>query len=611
MAQSAFAFYRGAAAVMAADLGTGPNTGLAVQLCGDAHLLNFGLFAAPDRRLVFSINDFDETLPGPFEWDVKRLGASIAVAARELEFDRRGQLAIVARVVRTYREAMHEFASMGAMDLWYARLDLEEIGRRFGTDAHDAEVDLFRRVVRGAQHRDSLKATAKLTRVVGGRLQFVNDPPILVRVHDLLDSTTADHLVTTAGRLLSSYRSTLSPERRTLVERFRCVDLARKVVGVGSVGTRTWVALMLGRDERDPLILQFKQAESSVLEPYLHASQYDNHGRRVVEGQRLMQAASDVLLGWQRASGLDGVERDYYVRQLWDKKGSADPAAMSPRRAPAVREHVCLDPRPGPCAIGRLGGDRRLPRQLRSVRAGDRGIRRSLRRPERMRSPGTSSRDRRRIAHGRARGLTATRERDRWACAGSRTPTSGDSWRSDRRALVGVTAVLGHVSGADVDEDLLGRRPGLVAVDDHQVLARREARHDLGDVPLGDEVAEDSAGHGADAGTDSGSLEPAEERRRQAADDHDRSGRGEHEGGACEYAEDASEPRAAGGAAGGDVAGRHEAVHVALRRNTLGDERDRAGGHATLSELGDRPLGTFQVVEGADQPGTGRRARSA
>jgi uncharacterized protein (DUF2252 family) len=339
MAESRFAFFRGAAAVMAADIAGPVSTGLTVQLCGDAHLLNFGLFAAPDRRLVFSINDFDETLPGPFEWDLKRLAASLTIAARDRGFDPTDRAVIVADAVRTYREATHEFSVMRAMDVWYARLDLDEIKRRFRIDADRDEAQLFRRTVRSAVGKDSLRAIAKLTRLVDGELQFVTDPPILVRVHDLVDATTADRLVTAAGRLLRSYRATLSPERRVLADRFRCVDLARKVVGIGSVGTRTWVALLLGRDEDDPLVLQYKQAEASVLEPHLGASAYDNHGCRVVEGQRLMQAASDVLLGWQRNPGLDGTEHDYYVRQLWDKKGSVDLSAMTPR---SLRLYGCM-----------------------------------------------------------------------------------------------------------------------------------------------------------------------------------------------------------------------------------------------------------------------------
>ncbi len=331
MAASPFAFFRGAAAVMAADLHAHPTTGLTVQLCGDAHLLNFGVFAAPDRRLVFSINDFDETIPGPFELDVKRLVTSFAVAGRARSFGPVEQRSIVLAVARTYREAMHTFARMSVMDVWYARLDIAEAVRQFSAEAGPQERALFRRTVHKATAKDHLKATAKLTRIVDGRIQFVNDPPVLIRVHDLVDPRAADHLVTHAGRLLGSYTVTLSPERRVLVDRFRCVDVARKVVGVGSVGTRCWIALLLGRDHGDPLILQYKEAEQSVLEPLVGASPYDHHGRRVVEGQRLMQAASDVLLGWQRSEGLDGAERDYYVRQLWDKKGSADVLRMSSR----------------------------------------------------------------------------------------------------------------------------------------------------------------------------------------------------------------------------------------------------------------------------------------
>jgi uncharacterized protein (DUF2252 family) len=331
MAASPFSFFRGAAAIMAADLAEEPRTGLEVQLCGDAHLSNFGAFAAPDRRLVFSINDFDETLPGPFEWDVKRLVASFAVAGRERAFpvDRRRAIELAAS--QSYREAMQSFASMGTLDLWYTRLDVDEMLRRWGATAGASDLRNFRRARKKAASKDGLRAMAKLTRVVDGRPQFVNDPPIVVRLDDLFGPEEAARFAGQVGRLLRSYTSTLSTDRRRLVERFRFADIARKVVGVGSVGTRAWVVLMLGRDDDDPLLLQFKEAQPSVLEPYLGASGNGNHGRRVVDGQRLMQAASDVLLGWQRTTGVDGVSRDFYVRQLWDRKGSATIELMTPR----------------------------------------------------------------------------------------------------------------------------------------------------------------------------------------------------------------------------------------------------------------------------------------
>jgi uncharacterized protein (DUF2252 family) len=331
MVASPFAFYRGAAAIMAADLADSPRTGLDVQLCGDAHLANFGAFAAPDRRLVFSINDFDETLPGPFEWDVKRLVASLAVAGRERGLPADKRRAIELAAAETYREAMHSFAAMGTMDLWYTRLDVDEMLRRWGAEAGASELRNFRRARKKAQSKDSLRAMAKLTRIVDGRPQFVNDPPIVVRLDDLFGADEAARFTEQVEKLLHSYTSTLSPDRRRLVARFRFADIARKVVGVGSVGTRAWIVLMLGRDDDDPLLLQFKEAQPSVLEPHLGTSAYGHNGRRVVEGQRLMQAASDVLLGWQRTTGLDGVQRDFYVRQLWDRKGSAVIELMTSR----------------------------------------------------------------------------------------------------------------------------------------------------------------------------------------------------------------------------------------------------------------------------------------
>ncbi|MET0145722.1 MAG: DUF2252 family protein [Ilumatobacteraceae bacterium] len=290
-----------------------------------------GAFAAPDRQLVFSINDFDETLPGPFEWDVKRLVASFAVAGRERDFPPDKRRMIERSAAQTYREAMRSFAAMGTLDLWYTRLDVDEMLRRWGARAPAADLRNFRKARKKAESRDSLRAMAKLTRIVDGRPQFANDPPIVERLDELFGPDEAARFAAVVGDLLRSYTSTLSADRRRLVARFRFADIARKVVGVGSVGTRAWVVLMLGRDNDDPLLLQFKEAQPSVLEPYLGSSVYDHHGRRVVEGQRLMQAATDVLLGWQRTTGLDGVQRDFYVRQLWDRKGSAVIELMMPR----------------------------------------------------------------------------------------------------------------------------------------------------------------------------------------------------------------------------------------------------------------------------------------
>jgi uncharacterized protein (DUF2252 family) len=330
MLVSPFAFYRGAAAIMAADLAGSPRTGLRTQLCGDAHLSNFGAFAAPDRSLIFGVNDFDETLPGPFEWDVKRLVASFAVAGRELGLSDKVRADVASTVARSYRESMHTFAGMRNMDQWYARLDVEtELAKR-AAQASVKERKRFDKNVAKARTKDSLKAFGKLTEDIDGERRIVNDPPLIVRLDDLAGGISAAELTEALRVLIRSYRRTLSGDRRQLLERFRYVDAARKVVGVGSVGTRAWIVLMLGRDDDDPLFLQAKEAEASVLEPYLGKSQFSNHGQRVVEGQRLMQAASDIMLGWIHTVGLDGVDRDFYIRQLWDGKGSADLETMNP-----------------------------------------------------------------------------------------------------------------------------------------------------------------------------------------------------------------------------------------------------------------------------------------
>jgi uncharacterized protein (DUF2252 family) len=324
MLDSPFTFYRGAAAIMAADLAGTPVSGFDVQLCGDAHLSNFGTYAAPDRRMVFDINDFDETTPGPWEWDVKRLVASFAVAGRAQGLGEQEREQVVRAAGRSYRKAMRRFAAMGGLELWYTRADLESLllrpPRRLSAERHRAVA----RSVAKARSRTSLRAAAKLTREVDGRRQIVSDPPLIVRIEDLLPADDGRDLTEAITGLLGQYQSTLPLDRARLLDGYRPVDLARKVVGVGSVGTRVWIVLLEGRDVGDPLVLQVKEAEASVLETHLGSSSFDHHGRRVVEGQRLMQAASDIFLGWLRAAGLDGQERDFYVRQLWDGKGSAD-----------------------------------------------------------------------------------------------------------------------------------------------------------------------------------------------------------------------------------------------------------------------------------------------
>ncbi|EGX56550.1 hypothetical protein SZN_27221 [Streptomyces zinciresistens K42] len=315
MAGSPFAFLRGAAAVMAADLAAQPHTGLTVQLCGDAHLLNFGLYASPERTLLFDLNDFDETFPGPFEWDVKRLAVSVAVAARENGHPDTGAQRAALESVTAYRTAMRRLARLGELDVWYTRVDADRLLPLAGS-AHDrrrVEATLGR-----ARRRTSLRAFAKLTEVVDGRRRIVHDPPLLE------PAGTAD--MAALRKIFSDYRSTLSEERRHLLDRYRFVDAARKVVGVGSVGLRCFLVLLAGRDTDDPLFLQIKEARQSVLEEHLPHGPYTHPGHRVVCGQRLLQAANDTFLGWM--SGPQG--RAFYWRQLRDMKGSADVAAMGP-----------------------------------------------------------------------------------------------------------------------------------------------------------------------------------------------------------------------------------------------------------------------------------------
>lgn len=330
MLTSPFAFYRGAAAIMACDLASTANTGLRVQLCGDAHLSNFGGFGSPERKMVFDINDFDETLPGPWEWDVKRLAASIEIAGRERGFSAKQRRAIVLASVGEYRRAMLEFASMRGLEVWYALLDAAKIQARWGQlkDAKKIEVGFT-----AAQTKDNLRALEKLTRRTGNRLRIVSHPPLIVPIEELFPAET-DQLQTEQlmKEYLLAYRKTLPDDRRRLLEQYRFEDMARKVVGVGSVGLRAWIILLVGRDDQDVLFLQCKEAQASVLEAYLGKSRFLDHGRRVVEGQHMMQSVSDILLGWERApQGLDSQPRDYYIRQLSDWKLSADVESMSPQ----------------------------------------------------------------------------------------------------------------------------------------------------------------------------------------------------------------------------------------------------------------------------------------
>jgi uncharacterized protein (DUF2252 family) len=331
MLASPFSYFRGAALPMAADLAATPVSGLAVQACGDAHLSNFGVYASPERALVFDLNDFDETLPGPWEWDVKRLAASLEVAGRGNSFRPGLRRKVVTAAVGRYREAMRVFAGQDNMTIWYARAETGELRKQFGSQLAGRDQKQADRDVAKARTRDSLQAFAKLTKEVNGRPRIVADPPLVVPLSDLVPgSADQGKLETELRKLIGDYRRTLETDRRYLLEQFRYADMARKVVGVGSVGTRCWIVLMLGRDTSDPLFLQVKEAERSVLEDFAGGSKYANHGQRVVAGQRLMQAASDIFLGWQRSEvDPDGRPHDFYVRQLRDGKFSADIETMT------------------------------------------------------------------------------------------------------------------------------------------------------------------------------------------------------------------------------------------------------------------------------------------
>jgi uncharacterized protein (DUF2252 family) len=333
MMSSPFAFFRGAALGMAADLAGTPVSGITVQACGDAHLLNFGLYASPERRLVFDVNDFDETLPGPWEWDVKRLAASIVIAGRDRGFSADERRRAVLETVGRYRMAMREFAAMRTLDVWYAKLEADEIVQRLRTAAKGVDKRRVRRReqdIAKASTRTNLQAASKLSRLVAGRPEFVPQPPVVERLGDLLPDDQRHRLESGLAELVSGYARSLAPDRRVLLDRYRVADMARKVVGVGSVGTRCWIILFVGRDVDDPLILQAKEAQPSVLERFQSRSEHGNAGQRVVVGQRLMQASSDIFLGWHRTTGIDGKRRDFYVRQLRDGKGSFDTSQMVP-----------------------------------------------------------------------------------------------------------------------------------------------------------------------------------------------------------------------------------------------------------------------------------------
>ncbi|MFF2371863.1 DUF2252 domain-containing protein [Agromyces sp. NPDC058110] len=344
MSVSPFTFYRGAAVIMAADLDAATDSGIVVQLCGDAHLSNFGVFGSAERRLVFDINDFDETLPGPFEWDVKRLVASIEIACRHRGFDDEDRRTARLAAVRGYREQILRSADASVLDAWYDTVPVEHVQellrREFEEDrVGKKQVKRFESAVAKALTQDRRKVFSKLVTTEGGRMRIAADPPLIVPVEDIL---TIDHEDTEARmqEALGAYQSTLTTERHPIAE-YSYVHMARTVPGVGSVGTRTWVVLLRGRDDADPIFLQAKEAQASVLERFVGPSEYEQHGERVVRGQRVMQATSDIFLGWQRGfPDSSGRQRDFYVRQLKDWKGSLDPEIMVPRGA-ALYSRVC------------------------------------------------------------------------------------------------------------------------------------------------------------------------------------------------------------------------------------------------------------------------------
>jgi uncharacterized protein (DUF2252 family) len=331
MLASPFSYYRGAALPMAADLAATPTSGITVQLCGDAHLSNFGFFGSPERHLIFDVNDFDETSPGPWEWDVKRLATSLEIAGRDNGFPTKQRAAIKRRAVRSYRETIRGFADQSMLDVWYAHLDIDALLPEFQRLIDPKRTPAVWRAVSKARAHDSLDAFAKLAEIVDGEPRIVHNPPLIVPVEHFVKSADRTVAMEFLQRLIGNYFDTLLPDRRYLIEQYKFVHFARKVVGVGSVGTEAWIALFLDQDHGSPLFLQIKEAQASVLESFTAPSQFPNHGQRVVAGQRLMQSASDIFLGWDRVPRERGIERDYYLRQLRDWKGSADVAGMTPK----------------------------------------------------------------------------------------------------------------------------------------------------------------------------------------------------------------------------------------------------------------------------------------
>ena len=438
MMVSPFTFYRGAAKIMAADLASMPVAGLGVQLCGDAHLLNFGVYASPERRLVFDLNDFDETLPGPFEYDVKRMAASFAIAGRDNGFSGADTRAVTLASVTAYREAMAGFAQMRTLDIWYAQLPEDELmaavrgtvaemaheakGKAGKKKAKTAEKTAQRgeKLARKARTRDSLQALSRLGELAGGRYRIVSQPPVIVPARDLAATygISPDVIGQVIRDQFRAYRATLQLDRRRLLERFEIVDMARKVVGVGSVGTRAFIVLLQGRDAEDPLFLQIKEATASVLEDHLPKSRFAQPGERVVQGQRMMQAVSDIFLGWTKGAE-EG--RYFYWRQLRDMKGSSDVASMRPGGAGVLCPHVRVDAGPRARPVGGPGRDRGVPGRHGRLRPGGHRLLAGLRRPERARLRGLHQGDPVGTAGGAGRCLNSPGDRgDARAGAGFR-----------------------------------------------------------------------------------------------------------------------------------------------------------------------------------------------
>ena len=336
MAVSPFTFYRGAALVMASDLSALPTTGIEVQACGDAHISNFGLFLSPERRTVFDINDFDETCRGPWEWDVARLVASVEICGRDRNFSNKDRRRTVLAAARGYRESMRKFANMGNMDVWYAHFDVDSSSDLLESNLSKSARKQVNKMLSKSKAKNSVRAISKLTEVVDGELRVVSDPPIVVSFRDLMQETIGIvpegvNMAKIVSHVLARYRETLSPERAMLVGRYRGVDVAHKVVGVGSVGLQAWIVVLEGANKEDPLVLQVKEATESVLERFVGKAPQASHGQRVVEGQRAMQSVSDPLLGWTTLLMPDDKMRDFYVRQLWDGKGSVNLDYIAPK----------------------------------------------------------------------------------------------------------------------------------------------------------------------------------------------------------------------------------------------------------------------------------------